>query len=158
MKNSKFKKIFSSVLAYALCLALVISIQPLGAFAMEYTAGNTVAVSQSDEITTADNEASEPYIIKEIESKRDANTKHFLLSDGTYLATTYDVPVHYKDASGAWQQYDNSLEENPSHSEELINKKSDTAVSLSKKAKSNKMVSISSSGYEISWGFDKKRC
>ena len=136
MKKINFKKIFSAGLAYALCLALVICVQPLGAFASEYALDDTAVYPQDVAEVITDAEAEKPYIIQEIESKRDANTKHFLLSDGTYLATTYDVPVHYKDASGAWQQYDNSLEENPSHSEELINKKSDTAVSLSKKAKS----------------------
>ena len=138
MKSINFKKIFSSVLAFGLCLALVFTVQPIGAFAFEHTSDETTSYLQDNDTTVSETETAEPYIIKEIESKRDANTKHFLLSDGTYLATTYDIPVHYKDETGAWQQYDNSLEENPSHSEEFINKKSDTAVSLSKKAKQNK--------------------
>lgn len=36
-----------------------------------------------------------PTIIDEEITLREQNTKHFLLSDGSYTAVVYDEPVHY---------------------------------------------------------------
>ena len=38
-----------------------------------------------------------PRILFEDERRREANVKHYRLSDGTYLAAVYDEPVHYFD-------------------------------------------------------------
>ena len=88
MKSINFKKIFSSVLAYGLCLALVFTVQPIGAFAFERTPDETTSYLQDNETSVSETETAEPYIIKEIESKRDANTKHFLFPAITNLLIT----------------------------------------------------------------------
>ena len=36
-----------------------------------------------------------PTVIREDISRREADTKHFLLSDGSYLAAKYKAPVHF---------------------------------------------------------------
>lgn len=36
--------------------------------------------------------------------------KHFRMEGGSYLAMAYDTPVHYRDAAGLWQDYDNTLQ------------------------------------------------
>ena len=60
--------------------------------------------SQEDSFDTSD-------IIHEVVEKRTENTKHFNVGNGKYIATQYDLPVHYQDDNGDWQQYDNSMEE-----------------------------------------------
>lgn len=32
------------------------------------------------------------------------------LNDGTYRAVQYEVPIHYKDSEGKWEEYDNRLD------------------------------------------------
>ena len=54
-------------------------------------------------------EASEPEISTEITEGRDAYTKRFKMSDGTFLASQYPVAVHYKNANGEWVDYDTTL-------------------------------------------------
>ncbi len=144
------KKISRKLLALTLCICMAISCIPITAYAT-----GALPEVEINETATVDQGLTEPYIIEEIESKRDANTKHFLLSDGSYMAAQYDIPVHFKDESGVWEQYDNSLQEDSSLADELANKKSDTAVTLSKKAKQSKLASVNVDGYEISWGYEK---
>lgn len=45
----------------------------------------------------------------EVKELRESNVKHFRLEDGSYIAAQYDVPVHYLDSNGEWQDIDNTL-------------------------------------------------
>ncbi|MCR5457860.1 MAG: DNRLRE domain-containing protein [Clostridiales bacterium] len=49
------------------------------------------------------------YEVKEIESLRESNVKHFQLEDGTYQAVSYSFDVHRKDSNGKWIDIDNRL-------------------------------------------------
>ena len=48
-------------------------------------------------------------IIGEIEVERTEYSKTFRLNNGASIVATYPVPVHYKDNTGNWSDYDNSL-------------------------------------------------
>ena len=48
-------------------------------------------------------------VLYELTQFRDADTKRFRQSDGTVRVVQYGEPVHYLDASGAWQDMDNTL-------------------------------------------------
>ena len=98
----------------------------------------------------------EPYVLYEVTGKRGENVKHFLMSDGNYMAAQYDIPVHYQDASGTWREYDNTLEENRDKTE-LRNKKSDKDIRFSKKAGQNRMIRLCAETAPISWGYEKIR-
>ena len=54
-------------------------------------------------------------ILTEDPDKRSADSKYFLMSDGSFLAVQYPIPVHYQDEDGAWQEYDNSMKEVPAN-------------------------------------------
>ena len=55
-------------------------------------------------------EAEEPAtIVGEVETERDESVKHYRLSDGSFVATQYAEPVHYKAADGQWRDIDNTL-------------------------------------------------
>ena len=47
--------------------------------------------------------------IKEVDQLRTANTKHFQMADGTFEAFAFLDDIHRRDASGKWQDIDNSL-------------------------------------------------
>ena len=48
-------------------------------------------------------------VLGEVESLREEKIKHFRLSDGSFVAVSYGMPVHYQDSDGQWQDIDNSL-------------------------------------------------
>ncbi|MBQ9761745.1 MAG: DNRLRE domain-containing protein [Oscillospiraceae bacterium] len=52
---------------------------------------------------------STPTIVQEDTSRRGEYEKHFLMSDGSYQAMTYDEPVH-RLVDGEWVEVDNSLQ------------------------------------------------
>ncbi len=69
--------------------------------------------TQSSISENADDEQSQPIgtIVAELTEKRNETTKYFKLDDGSFIAALYDLPVHYKDESGNYIDYDNRLEE-----------------------------------------------
>lgn len=48
------------------------------------------------------------FITGEFTGKRNKFVKQFAMSDGSYTATTYSMPVHYK-RSGKWKEIDTTL-------------------------------------------------
>lgn len=48
-------------------------------------------------------------VLGEVGSLRQEDTKHFRLSDGSFVAVAYGLPIHYADEDGDWQDIDNSL-------------------------------------------------
>lgn len=60
--------------------------------------------------TSVEKEETPGKILKELDDKREANVKHYLLDNMTYEAVVYDEPVHYLE-DGQWKDIDNSLSE-----------------------------------------------
>ena len=48
-------------------------------------------------------------VLYEVEEQREAAVKHFRLSDGTYVAASYPVAVHYEVTEDEWEEIDNTL-------------------------------------------------
>ena len=48
-------------------------------------------------------------VVYEMESKREANAKHFRMSDGSNIAVSYQSDIHYEDEIGQYQEIDNRL-------------------------------------------------
>ncbi len=107
-----------------------------------------------------ENEESHADILYEDTSKRDEYSKHFRMSDGTYQAVMYEMPVHIEQ-NGEWLDYDNTLVEvdsKDSGKKELTNTFGDYSVRLSKKTDNENLVSFSKDGYDVSWCFmDSKK-
>lgn len=86
-------------------------------------------------------------IIRELEEKRNENTKYFLKNDGTYEAVLYEDPIHYlKD--GKWADIDNSLEDKGNHYE---SKENDFVVKIGKNASDKELISVIKDKYRIWW-------
>lgn len=139
------------IIAVFLVFAMVFTVLP-------YDFGSVLAVSSVTE-ETVDNTAEEPTILSEIIGERDAYTKRFKMSDGTISAAQYDRPVHYLDESGKWVDYDNTFvvagdTEDEGSIDDAVNASSDFNVRFSKKSNGNKMVSIKTDDYKISWNYE----
>ena len=100
-------------------------------------------------------------IISEDVDKRDKYSKQFRLDDGSYMAVSYNMPIHFQNDSGKWEDYDNSLVDGADtstatkeiNSDELANKKSNLDISYSKETKEKDMVKIKLDKYLVSWGY-----
>ena len=118
-----------------------------------------------EEIIAGNPQEAKPYqvgnIVDEVTTKREEYSKQFRLDDGSFMAVSYEQPVHFKDEKGKWIDYDNSLvnetESSASRdevmSEEYTNKRSDIKVNYSKKSKENNMIKIKADDYQLSWGY-----
>ena len=58
---------------------------------------------------SSDQVNSEATVLGEVETLRQEGIKHFRMSDGSFVAVDYGMPVHFKDSQGDWQDIDNSL-------------------------------------------------
>ena len=117
-------KIISAVLAAVITVC-----------ATAITAGaedGTIGVLSADEPISAHNE-----IVEELTGRRDGNTKHYRLKDGSVMAVMYSEPVH-KEENGRFVDIDNTLVEGQS---DYANLNGVYDVRFAKKAKNNKMRS-----------------
>ncbi|NEE04775.1 golvesin C-terminal-like domain-containing protein, partial [Phytoactinopolyspora halotolerans] len=71
------------------------------------------SLAQTDEEIDAEvedgNEGPPPERVKELKSRRTANTKVFQLSDGRFEAELSADPVHFRDAEGDWKEIDTTV-------------------------------------------------
>ena len=97
--------------------------------------------------------APEAVISAEDISRRGDFEKHYLLSDGSFVAVSYAEAVHYRDANGEWAEVDNTLTRNAS-SGRITNSYGGFGVSFADSAAANAAdgtVSISYGGDTLSW-------
>ena len=96
----------------------------------------------------------EPTIVGELEDRREANVKQFLMSDGSISAAVYGDPVHYEE-NGEWAEIDNSLSQQAALDSEDVdgvsNQKNDFKVKFANKGDSKKLVSLKKGTYKLSW-------
>ena len=103
MKKQWFKQLLSLVLV----LALLVQVIPAQVWA------TVIDTIETSEIITAPSqmvlENAPVTIIGEETSLRTETEKHFRLSDGSNIAVSYGMPVHYQNADGEWVDIDNTL-------------------------------------------------
>lgn len=75
----------------------------------------------------------------EISAERDRFVKQFAMSDGSYTAVTYSMPVHYK-SNGTWKEIDTTLVR--SGRKNYKTKATDLAIKIPKKANKKSMVFV----------------
>lgn len=158
-------RLLSKLLSIFLALVLVTQLAPMQVLASIYqdltaneNTDNALGVSL-DDIDTVQPEAE---VVAEDNSKREQSVKHFLMSDGSYKAAQYDVPVHFMQ-NNEWTDYDNTLVEvdadsedgEPASNKDLTNVLADYSVRLSKKTNGKKFVRIEKDGYKLSWYYTK---
>lgn len=138
----KKSKIFLKIISIILSILLIIEILPMSVFAQEL---NNIESTNID--TEVEEEAT---IIGEIESERTENTKHFRLSDGSFIAATYPEPVHYM-VDGEWEEIDNTLvEKTIDGTDYYVNEKASNKVAFSQVLSDESVIIQDADGYEIS--------
>ena len=78
-------------------------------------------------------------ITGEIPGKRDKFTRQFAMSDGSYTAVTYSMPVHYK-KGGNWNEIDTTLVK--SGRKNYKTKATDLSIRVSAKADKKSVISM----------------
>lgn len=154
--NTKIHNFFRTI---AIVLVMAITLQLIPAYAVEelrqsFSDYEESAVGSVDDGTACEDlpessASEEPQIVEEVVSLREANVKHFLMSDGTYMAAEYDSPVHYLE-NGRWVDIDNTLIETE---DGYTNKANDFNVTFSSGVLGNKLVEISKDNYSVSWKY-----
>lgn len=124
----------------ALILALVLLLSQSSVFAV----GLDVT-----EDTVSD--VAEPEILAEDVSKRDEFEKHYIRSDGTYVAVTYDNAVHYMDSEGVWQDVDNKVIYNAKSGKYITSTPAFNAE-FSSPTSSGSLVTVKNGGRTLAWG------
>lgn len=102
LKMRKIRILLKTV-AFSLAIVLMVQMLPLSTIS---TAINNDSIIEQSVIESTENEL--PVIVGEVEKLRDEYTKHFRCEDGTFIAATYNTPVHYEE-NGEWKEIDNTL-------------------------------------------------
>ena len=136
-KERKLTRIFTAIMAV---LILLLSV-PMSALASDSFA-ETENETGAEEIELQNDEI---IVLKENEDLREANIKHYDLSNGISKAVMYSQAVHYLDENGKWVDIDNSL--TLSGNEYSTNNKS--AIKFANKSGSNGLLSIKDGDYKI---------
>ncbi len=141
--NRKLLKTISVILS----LLMILTVVPIITYAEEpsadqnFNSGEVIAEQSTD-------------IIGEIIEKREFDTKHFLMKDGSIVAAKYTIPVHYYDENGVLQDVDNSLSEEldaETGKNQLTNQKNTFDIKFSKKSNGNKLVTLKKDNHKVSW-------
>jgi len=141
---------FKKTAAFFMSIIMLISIH---AFVAPVFAEDLVEPPMNESLM--EKEKTEPKIISEVLEKRDEYIKHFYMSDGTFLATKYTLPVHFKTENGDWVEYDNTLEQQGDEDTGVYTTVlSNHPTSLAIKAAPDRTASIDDSEYPISWGYE----
>lgn len=123
-----YAKVFNKIMSVLLITVMLLILMPSISFANE--------TIQSKNIT----------VLSEDVSLRSKFSKHFLMSDGSYMAITYPEAVHEK-IDGAWQEIDNTLSNTI---DRYASANSSFPVSFTS-ANNEQMVSITSKGNQLAW-------
>jgi len=102
----------SRFLSFFLVLAMLIQMMPIQSFAAS-AGSSAVDVETGQPVTT---------VLGEVEDLREEDTKHFRLSDGSFIAVSYGMPVHYEDEDGNWEDIDNTIVQNSETSTYQLNR------------------------------------
>ena len=111
------------------------------------------AQEETESESAADAEAE---VLGEDESLRTLTGKHYLLSDGSYIAVDYGEPVHFVNDEGTFADIDNTLVAENAKSDDDVdgysNKANSMSVKFSKKLNgSGKLFSLNADGGSLSF-------
>ena len=141
-------------LSLLLFLAIITSIIPTEALAAKENdtsaSANTISIDDAalpDELTADD-------VVGEVKSLRTAETKHFKLEDGSYIAVQYETDIHYKDSKGKWQDIDNGLVSNSIEADVIDNytiKRNNLDINISASSEEKTDLEVNNNKYSVSF-------
>ncbi len=140
MKFTKMiaKRLFCGVLAGAMVVA-----------------GITVAHSPSEMAVKADTVNTSIELVNEITEKRERFVKEFIMSDGSFTAVTYSMPIHYETKQG-WEEIDTSIIQS-GKKKYYKTKATDLSINVSKKLNQKSVISLKRGSASLSWALKNKK-
>ena len=129
--------------AIFLIMVAVLNMLPMEVFAKDVKKQNNVKTVTNDTVIVED------------EQRREANVKHFQLSDGTYEAVVYTEAVHRRDKNGQWQDIDNRLYSKGA--KEYISSDERIVFYKSLNQSEQDIFSLSENGYSISVKYNENK-
>ena len=100
-------KKFCKLLSVLLVMALLVQLMPVNVLA---AGGLTIGDMTADDNAVLQPPQAEPVpqILLELEDRRTARSKEFLMTNGLHMGVLYPEPVHYATDAG-WEEIDNTL-------------------------------------------------
>ena len=140
-------KKFFRVIAFVLFAVIALQL-PVVALARELQPGIT------DNAISTTLSGDDAHILSEDATLRDEYTKHFVLSDGSMLAASYSVPVHYY-KNDEWKDIDNTLvSENAKTGSDIrgfVNTESGVKYKFAQSSAEAALLEMTADGYSVSW-------
>ena len=93
-------------------------------------------------------------ITKELINKRNRFLKQFALSDGSFTAVAYSMPVHYK-KKGVWKEIDTTMKK--VGKKKYQTKSTDLTIQVSKKSNKKSVMTLKRGSNSISWALKGKK-
>ena len=90
---------------------------------------------------------------KELINKRNRFLKQFALSDGSFTAVAYSMPVHYK-KKGVWKEIDTTMKK--VGKKKYQTKSTDLTIQVSKKSNKKSVITLKRGSNSISWALKGK--
>lgn len=90
------------------------------------------------------------FIIEEDTTKRNEHEKHYLCSDGTFIAVSYPEAIHCLDNNGQWVNVDNTLSMNRL-TQQYETRNSNYKVTFANQTSAQKLIEMSNGTYTLSW-------
>lgn len=149
LPEMKTRKTLSIVTAFFLLIALAVQFPIIS---MADNINNVLGFPESVISGTTENE--DAHILSEDTTLRDEYTKHFVLSDGSMLAASYSVPVHYYE-DDEWKGIDNTLvSENAKTGSDIrgfVNTESGVKYKFARSSEEAALLEMTADGYSVSW-------
>ena len=150
--KKKNSRIISLALA-AVLLFNVFSWNTAAASDTNQTGEQSAASSSTPTMSVIPNpDAVEVGSIREIESRREENVKHFLMPDNTVQAIVYADAVHRKDADGNWQNISNDLALTEVKGVKFYTTADERVVFAESFAPNTQLWQLSENGYTVAMG------
>ena len=93
-------------------------------------------------------------ITKELINKRNRFLKQFALSDGSFTAVAYSMPVHYK-KKGVWKEIDTTMKK--VGKKKYQTKSTELTIQVSKKSNKKAVITLKRGSNSISWALKGKK-
>ena len=143
------QKMWKRITVIPLIIAMLVVGLPAQALAAEPVTTENISSGVDTPETAEISEDME--VIGEDASRRDAYTKHYVLSDGSRRAVMYSEPVHYEE-DGQWKDIDNTLEYE-ARTGTYKNKDNEFTARFDENPESDELLSLEKDGYTISWNY-----
>ena len=152
----KTKRLFSKSLSIFLALLMAFYVMPLNVFSQTGSdvPDNTETTDNPLVQETEETITEEAYVLGEVESLRTDSTKHFRMSDGSYVAVEYGKTVHFKDDNGVLQDFDNTLSfEDAINTDDISgysSSKNDVKIKFANNSNSSSLINLKNGNYSVS--------